>query len=189
MQNTFIATSDGYSAPVTLIARSLDEAFQLLHMWRETHAPELVEANALIAQLGDRDLRGQPELASIAASGLLGIAWWNEDDRRWAVGAPDGPALGAITPPAPSVKCFVLGDANATHVFAKTRSHARALLTALGHTDGTTSHEDDGLTEMSPWLFHASLVTLREEMFEGKCGVGVLGDDDYWHIVPAADAT
>lgn len=109
MTNAYLATTHAIYDPVTLVARDLDEAFRLFHLWRGTHAPDMIDAVALIAPLPDQDLADQPQLAAVVEIGRVGVAWWAAELGGWTVGTADDDALGEIVPPAPPVRCFVFG--------------------------------------------------------------------------------
>lgn len=188
MTEIFIAMTDPTRDPVSLVARDIDEAFRLFHLWRGVHAPELADADVMVAELSERDLACRLELAAVLDLGRIGVAWWASDRGKWVVGTADDDALGVIAPPRPPVRCFVfddVGDKSTVYVFAETIDAAVENL----HTFNRTWERGDltyaGGSEMSPWLLIGSMVTLREHIFEGKTGVGFQDGDGSWQIIPA----
>lgn len=188
MLQIYLAMTDRRHDPVTLVARDIDEAFRLFHLWRCAHAAELADADVMVAALSERDLANRPELSAVLELGRIGVAWWVSDGGNWVVGTADDDALGVIAPPRPPVRCFTfdnVGSESIVYVFAETINAAVEVLRTFNSTWGRGVPHYASASEMSPWLFIGSMVTLREEMFEGKTGVGFRDGDGTWQIIPA----
>ncbi|MCW1381969.1 hypothetical protein OLX02_03955 [Novosphingobium sp. KCTC 2891] len=187
MAQVFIATTNEARDPVTLVARHVEEAFRLLYRWREAHDPRAVGTDAMLVHLTDRDIADQSQLAELARSGCVGLAWWTGEREGWVLGVPDGEALGDIAPPSPAVRCFVFTtmEPGGTYVVAETLEQGIEMLNAHSQRLNGWDARYGEVVELSVWLLYGTLITLRVEMFAGKTGVARECEDGFFRIAPA----
>lgn len=187
MMKVFLATSDARHAPLTVIARHKDEALRIAFLWREAHALHMLGDEVWLIELSEDDLEYQPQLAELALSGGVGVAWWTGEQGGWLLGPPDGEHLGEIAPPPAPVRCygFLTMEYGGTYVVAETYARAVELLHAYSHHLNGWDAEFGAAVEISPWLLHGRLITLRAEMFAGKTGIGHPCEDGFWRVFPA----
>lgn len=189
MARVFLASDCSWRTPLTIIARDGDEAFRFAYLWCVAHDPAVFAKEIGLTELFDEDLAFQPQLAEIARSGLLGVAWWTGKEDGWLVGPPDGEALGEIAPPSPSLQVYVFQtmEPGGTYVVAETDMHALELLNAYSrHRNGWDASYHQ-VIRLSAWLLHGRVITLRDEMFAGKVGIGHECEDGFYRVCAPDD--
>ncbi|MCW1381970.1 hypothetical protein OLX02_03960 [Novosphingobium sp. KCTC 2891] len=188
MPHVFMVTSAALPTPVIIVARDSDEALRNFWIWRECSAGKLGTMSAIVTRFTADDLARVPQLADAARSGMAGIARWVGHREGWIVTTPDDdePA-GQVAPPKTEISCFVFSHADdgTLHVFAETMERAIATLHLYNLDQNGWDADYDDVVELSPWLLTGSMVTLREEMFDGITGVGMRCEDGFWRIFPA----
>ncbi|WP_298190541.1 hypothetical protein [Novosphingobium sp.] len=188
MFNIYLATSSFLPDPVTIIAENHDEAALLFTIWRSFHVHGDHVVSAEITKLSEADLALTPQLAELTQSMQPGIARWVGHREGWIVSAPDDlePA-GEIALPECPMTCFAFEtpDDGRVLVVAETLERAIATLHLYSLDQNGWDAEYSSVNEISPWPLTGPMVTLREEMFEGKTGVGAECEDGFWRIFPA----
>jgi len=188
MTHVYIATTSISKDPVTIIAHNPGQASAMFQLWLEAHDPKAKRRDVLLCELGVDDITEQHNLPDIAASGIIGVAWWSNDCDCWLIGPADGPALGSRTPPAPPLECFdfknvdKLGD---LFVFAPTRVAAVALLQDHWRATYVAAASYSRIVRISPWLLVGVALPMRTAMFAGKVGIGEQGEDGVWKLRPS----
>lgn len=186
MARVFLATSDAKEAPLTIVADGQGEAFRVVYMWREAHAPHTLPTDIWLIELGDDDLKHRPDLAKIADGESLGVAYWAGSQSGWLVVAPESKMLGEVAPPSPSLRCFgfLTMEEGGTYVVAETFDQATKLLHAYSHHINGWDPQFGAAVEISAWLLHGKTITLRDEMFAGKSGIAHRCEDGIWRVFP-----
>lgn len=188
MHNVYLVSINTSLEQATIVARDKEEAATFFDLWREEHAPHAIEDGFAMVHLTEHDLAQHPQLQEAVLSGRKGVAWWIGHCEGWLIAPADGDEEGLVAPPQTTVGCFVFPDTEdfgTVYVFAETEERAIATfnlhsLNRFGWDASYVRH-----FEMSPWLLQGDKITLREEMFGGRTGVGQLDVDGTWHIVPS----
>lgn len=188
MLNIYLATSSFLPDPVTIVAENHDDAALLFTIWRSYHVSGDHVVPAEIAKLSEADLAQTPQLAELTRSMQPGIARWVGHREGWLVTAPDDlePA-GELALPECPVTCFAFEtpDDGRMLIAAETLERAIATLHLWSLDQNGWDAEYSSVKEISPWTFTGPMVTLREEMFEGKTGVGAECEDGSIRLFPA----
>jgi hypothetical protein len=187
MTNAYMFDGDPLTSRVIVIAHDVPEAFAMFWQWAEHNDIDLSGlAEPIEAVLLD-DLSRTPQLDEAAKSGMVGIARWIDHRAPWIVAAPDDDEpVGRIAPPEINIGCFLFtGEDGTLYVVAGTleRAIATSHLYQLDQSGGPADYAE--VVELSPWQLNGPLVTLREEMFEGITGVGMICEDGFYRIFPA----
>jgi hypothetical protein len=85
------------------------------------------------------------------------------------------------------VHCVVFTNCagtDAVYVFATTALSAFRLLRKQGRDPRSIDPEGGKIVQLSAWLLHGPFITLRDDMFAGRTGIGRLCHDGFWHILP-----
>ncbi len=191
MFNIYLATSSFLPDPVTIVAENHDEAALLFTIWRSFHVNGNHVVSAEITKLTEADLAQTPQLAELAYSMQSGIARWVGHHAGWIVTAPeDLEPAGEIALPECPVTCFAFEtpDDGRMLVVAETLERAIATLHLYSLDQNGWDAEYSSVKEVSPWALIGPMVTLREEMFEGKTGIAAECEDSFWRLF-AADYT
>lgn len=193
MNQVFLVTYQSAAMPLTVVARDVADAFNVFHLWRETHAVHALNDNAQLQKLTAHCLADEPQLRDVVESGSRGVAYWLGHREGWTIASPEGERLGELTAPQSAVKCWEFPDLNdlgTVLVFEETRERAIATLHLYSLDRCGWDANYWSFSELSPWRLNDEKLTLREEMFDGRTGVGMLCDDGLWRIYPADyDAT
>ena len=188
MFNIYLATSHLLPDPVTIVAENHDEAALLFTIWRSFNVTGDHVVHAEITKLTDADLAQTPQLTELTHSLLPGIARWVGHREGWIVIAPDDlePA-GELALPECPVTCFAFEtpDDGLMLIVAETMERAIATLHLYSLDQNGWDAEYSAVKEIAPWPFTGLMVTLREEMFEGKTGVASECEDGFFRIFPA----
>lgn len=188
MHNVYLVSINTSLEQATIVARDKEEAVTLFDLWREEHAPHAIEDGFTMVLLTEHDLAQHPQLQEAVLTGCKGVAWWIGHREGWLIAPADGDEEGLVAPPQTTVGCFVFPDTEdfgTVYVFAETEERAIAML----HLHSLDKYGWDASYkrhfEMSPWLLQGEKITLREEMFAGRVGIGRQDADGVWHILPA----
>lgn len=188
MLNVYLATSEALPDAITIIAEDADEAALSFTVWRAMNLPAGDVVHADIVRLSERDLERTPQLAELASSWQSGIARWVGHREGWVVVSPgDMEPAGSLEPPQCPVSCFLFTheDFGSLHVVAETMERAIATLHLWSLDRNGWSADYNTVTEVSPWQLSGPMMTLREDMFAGKVGVGLECEDGFWRVFPA----
>ncbi|WP_225207841.1 hypothetical protein [Novosphingobium huizhouense] len=187
MARVFLASDHSWRTPLTIVARDNDEAFRMAYLWSQAHAPDVFEKEIGLTELFEDDLAFQPQLADFAKSGGVGVAWWTGEHDGWLLGAPDGAALGEIAPPSPDLQIYAFQtmEPGGTYVVAESGQHALELLNVYSHRTNGWPASYHQVLHLSAWLLHGRVITLRDEAFAGRTGVGRECKDGFYRVLAA----
>ena len=172
--------------PVTIFAKTLDEAERIYGEWACAHHEDQSPDLMMIYPFGEERLEVRPHLDRAASLGRPGVGYWDVSKGSWTIVAPHDDPAGDLAPPEGTVAFYLVQDEqgeNDAQVFATSFEEATNLYCAY-HTDcwGELPSKFT-IHKRSRWELMGEQATLRDGLEAGVTGVAQSDNDGVWRIL------
>ncbi|KHK89309.1 hypothetical protein [Novosphingobium malaysiense] len=184
----FELTTQPGEAPVTVFAKSEEQAEVIYREWRRHHRRHDTADTVLTYAYRGQLLAARPLLAACAARGEPGIAYWDELYREWSVEQPASPVTGDLTPLAGTNEYYRVDTDKGDVVLVFAASPEEATTSTLVYFMNEYGEAPTywQMRRQSRWSLVLAMAVLRDQMEAGVRGVATWSQDDGWSITEPA---